>query len=197
MAVVAKLVCRDDVRLVTLTGPGGVGKTRLGLAVAAEVRSVFPDGIAFVSLASTADPALVPVALARAIGVRETADRPLLGGIMAYLRSRSLLVLLDNFEHLLPAAPLLADLLAACPGLSLLVTSRGLLHLRAEHRFEVAPLGLPALDGPTGPADVSVPRGSSIPGTRAGEPALVRPHQRECGSCGRYLPAIGRSASGH
>src|SRR6185436_113679 len=94
-----------------------------------------------------------PVAVARALGVRETADRPLFGGIAAYLRGRSLLLMLDNFEHLLPAATFLSDLLAACPSLSVLVTSRGVLRLRAEQRFDVAPLALPASNGPIGPAN--------------------------------------------
>jgi predicted ATPase/transcriptional regulator with XRE-family HTH domain len=156
VAMVAALLHRDPhaadpVRLVTLTGPGGVGKTRLGLAVAAAVGPVFPQGVAFVPLASIADPALVPAALARALAVRESAARPLWDGILSALRPRAMLVLLDNFEHLLPAAPLLAELLATCQSLALLVTSRSLLHLRAEHRVEVRPLGVPANGGPSHP----------------------------------------------
>jgi non-specific serine/threonine protein kinase len=133
------------VRLVTLTGPGGVGKTRLALRVAEELAEHYPDGIWFVSLAPIHDPDLVPAAIARALGVREIPDRPLAAGLTAFLRDKHALLLLDNFEHLLEAAALVSDLLATCPHLEILVTSRAVLHLSGEHGVVVPPLTLPEL----------------------------------------------------
>jgi non-specific serine/threonine protein kinase len=141
---VADRLCRDDVRLVTLTGSGGVGKTRLALRVAQEVADRFAAGVAFVSLAPVPRPDLVLPAIARSLAVRESADRPLVESLVAALRDRHLLLVLDNFEHLLGAANDLADLLAACPQLTILVTSRTPLRLSSEQRFPTLPLALPS-----------------------------------------------------
>jgi len=144
-AEVARVVAllRDPaVRLLTLTGPGGVGKTRLALRAAEEVAADFANGAAFVPLASVSDAGLVLPAVARALGVRPAGGRPLAQQLGAVLAARRL-VLLDNLEQVLDAAPLLAKLLAACPGLSLLATSREPLHLSGEHEFPVPPLRLP------------------------------------------------------
>ena len=133
-----------DIRLLTLTGPGGVGKTRLGLEVARQVRDQFADGVCFVSLAPISDSALVPSAIAQALGVKQGAGQSVTEALEQYLRERHLLLLLDNFERLLEAGPPIAQLLAACPRLKMLVTSRVILRLQREHVCEVPPLTLPA-----------------------------------------------------
>jgi predicted ATPase/transcriptional regulator with XRE-family HTH domain len=135
----------DGARLVTLTGPGGVGKTRLALAVAAALAADFGDDVVWVDLALVRDPALVAAAVARALGVRETGDRPLSEMLSAAVAGRHLLLALDNLEHLLAAAPLIADLLAAGPRLAVLVTSRARLRLRGEREMPVPPLAVPAV----------------------------------------------------
>src|SRR5262249_49468323 len=114
----------DGVRLLTLTGPGGVGKTRLALRVAGQLAGDFPDGVWFVPLAPVRDPALVASAVAGVLGVRETAGCTLAEGLRTFLRGKRALLLLDNWEHVLEAAPVMTDLLAACPHLTVLATSR-------------------------------------------------------------------------
>src|SRR4051812_11993580 len=110
----------DGARLVTLTGPGGTGKTRLGLQVAADFLDDFEHGAFLVELAPISDPALVPSTIAQVLGVRDVGSRPIVDTLKEHLRSRSVVLLLDNFEQVLPAASVAADLLAACPGLAVL-----------------------------------------------------------------------------
>lgn len=143
MADLCALLLRDEVRLVTLLGPAGVGKTRLSLAVAAELSADFEDGVVWVSLAAVADPEAVGGAIAQVLGVRETAGEPLQEQIATNLRGRLIFLVLDNFEQVIGAAPLVGELLATCPGLTMLVTSREPLRLLTEWLFDLEGLEYP------------------------------------------------------
>jgi predicted ATPase/class 3 adenylate cyclase len=134
---------RESVRLLTLTGPGGTGKTRLALRVAADEIDRFDHGVFFVDLSAIRDTQAVLASIARTIGLTETADRPLLAELERQLHHQRVLLVLDNFEQVMSAAPTAVELLSGCPGLKLLVTSREALHVRGEHLYAVPPLSVP------------------------------------------------------
>jgi predicted ATPase/class 3 adenylate cyclase len=133
----------DESRLVTLTGPGGAGKTRLAVHAAADALESFPSGVWFVSLESVHDAALLLPTIAQTVGLLESGARPLGAALQEHLAGQRVLLVLDNFEQLLDAARTVGDLLDGSPGVHVLVTSRARLHIRAEHAFPVRPLGLP------------------------------------------------------
>jgi len=143
VARLRQMLGRDEVRLLTLVGSGGSGKTRLALKVASELVSAFAQGVWFVSLAGVRDPALVPMSIIQALNMKSTPDLPLLQSLIEYLRDKHLLLVLDNFEQVGEASAVVDEILAAAPGLKVLITSRVLLHLYGEHAFSVPPLDTP------------------------------------------------------
>src|SRR5215213_2435829 len=155
-ATLVSMLGQHDARLLTVTGPGGVGKTRLALHVAADVGAAFPDGVVFVDLATVTDPALVAPVVAAVLGVREASGQPLVDQVRAFLRDKRLLLVLDNFEQVVEAAPLVVTLLAGCPGLAVLATSRVRLRVSGEREYPLSPLGLPD-DGGQRPVDALRP----------------------------------------
>ena len=142
-------------RLLTLTGPGGTGKTRLSLQLAANSIADFADGVFFVPLGPIEDAGLVAPAILAALGLRESPQEPAGEKLAEYLRDRQLLMVLDNFEQVLPASALVGDLLKASPGLSVIVTSRATLHLYGEREFAVPPMSLPGAGADLNPESVS------------------------------------------
>jgi predicted ATPase len=142
-AAIADLVLGRGARLVTLTGPGGVGKTRLAIHVAARLSAEFSGGVRFIDLSPVQSADLVAAAIAGGLGL-STAGGKLAADLVAYLRARRLLLVIDNFEQVNGAAPLIAELLTAAPGLTILVTSRSVLRLSGEYEFPVSPLAVPA-----------------------------------------------------
>ena len=145
----------ENSRLLTFTGPGGCGKTRLCVGLAAEVASDYPDGVYFVPLAPVRDPGLVLSSIARCLGLQESAARPLAERLADHVRGRRLLIVLDNFEHLLAAAEVVADLLTGAGDLRIMVTSRSPLRVAGEQECPVPPLALPDLRAQASPADVA------------------------------------------
>ncbi len=154
VAAIAALARRRDTRLITLSGPGGVGKTRLALRVAEAAAGSFPGGVWFVPLAPVRDAALIAATVAESLGIRTSGTRTVEAAVQDFLAGRHALLVLDNFEHVLDAAPLLAEWLTTCPDLSIIVTSRAVLRLSGEHVVDIAPLSLAPADDPADAGDL-------------------------------------------
>ncbi|HET9495838.1 MAG TPA: helix-turn-helix domain-containing protein, partial [Chloroflexia bacterium] len=143
VAEVCALISRRDTRLLTLTGPAGIGKTRLSLQVAERMLGQFADGVYFVELASVSDPALVAPAIAQALGLKELPNQPIAAGLRSFLHARRILLVLDNFEQVVQAGPIVADICADARNIKVLVSSREPLHVQNEREYAVPPLSLP------------------------------------------------------
>ena len=145
VASICDLLLHTDVHLLTLLGIGGIGKTRLSLQVATAMRDSFTDGVCFIGLAAISDPAMVVPMIAEELRIREVGEQPLREQVLFALRDKRLLLILDNFEHMMPVAPLVEELIATCPYLKVLITCREVLHVQGEQLYPVPPLTLPDL----------------------------------------------------
>ena len=173
LADVARLLERN--RLLTLTGPGGSGKTRLSIELATRASPDYPDGAHFVPLAAIRDPALVPSSIAQSLGLQDSRGRPLIEHLASYLSDRAILLVLDNFEHVLTGAPIVAELLTAGTGTRIVVTSRSPLHLSGEQEYSVPPLPVPEAGAEASSASLAAYESTSLflARARAIAPAFV------------------------
>ncbi len=160
VAAIEAMLLRPEVRLLTLAGIGGIGKTRLALQIATHMRSSFADGVCFAWLASTSDPARIPLIIAETLGIQQVGNLSIFEQVKLFLHDKHLLLILDNFEQLVKAASIVEDLLAACPALKIVVTSRTVLRLRAEFEYPVSPLTLPDLE--RSPNDTGIRQSTAI-----------------------------------